>query len=173
MFKNDYLNLLGVDAIMETFERDILDRREEFAKAYNTQIQRAKSNLQKRIVKVLALDYAVTITDVGKIKSGINDENIKYILSLPEQEAKEAKDYLLREQNDSNSYIIFNEGTNGYELSPDTQGIDIEAEIDKELKNTNEIRMLENLILSRSMALDIKNKFIIPMNQKFFLLKEL
>ncbi len=168
LFKNDYLNLLGVDAIMETFEVDILNGREEFAKAYNTQIQRAKSNLQKRVVKVLALDYAVTITDVGKIRSGINNENIEYILSLPEHEAKESKDYLLREQNDPDSYIIFNEGTNGYELSPDTQGIDVEEEINKELKNTNEIRMLENLILSRSMVLDIKNKFIIPKESKVF-----
>lgn len=168
LLKDNHLNLLSVDAIMETFETDILNGREELAKAYNTQIERAKSNLQKRVVRALALDYAVTITDVGKIRSGINNENIGYILSLPEEETKEVRAYLLGEQNNPDSYIIFNEGTNGYELSPDTQGIDIEEEINKELKNTNEIRMLENLILNRSMALDIKNEFIIPKGAKVF-----
>lgn len=168
LLKDNHLNLLSVDAIMGTFETDILSGREEFAKAYNTQIERAKSNLQKRVVKALALDYAVTITDVGKIRSGINNENIGYILSLSEEETEDARSYLSGEQDNPDSYIVFNEGTNGYELSPDTQGIDIEEEINKELKNTNEARMLENLILSRSMALDIKNHFIIPKGSKVF-----
>lgn len=165
---NNHLNLLAVDAIMETFEADILRGREEFAKAYNIQMERANSKLQKRVVKVLALDYAVTITDAGKIRSGVNNENIGYILSLSEEEAKDVRDYLQKEQNDASSYIIFNEGANGYELSPDTQGINLEEEINKELKNTNEIRMLENLILSRSAALDIKKQFLIPKESKIF-----
>ena len=37
-----------------------------------------------------ALDYAVTITDIGKIKAGINDDNIKHILSLNDEELKAA-----------------------------------------------------------------------------------
>lgn len=168
LYDGNHLNLLGIDAIMETFESDILHGREEFAKAYNTQIERTKKDLQKKVVKALGLDYAVTVTDVGKIKSGINGENIKYILSLSEEETKEIRDYLLKEQNDSNSYIIFNEGTNGYELSPDVQGIDIEEEINKELIYTDEKKFLGGLILNRSAVLDIKNRFIIPKESKVF-----
>ncbi len=53
---------------------------------------------------------------------------------MTEEELKLAKEYLSKETNDSQSYIIFNRGANGYELSPDSAGIDIEEEIKKRKK---------------------------------------
>ncbi|WP_077369755.1 hypothetical protein [Anaerosalibacter sp. Marseille-P3206] len=162
------LNLLGVDAIMDSFNEVIFRGREEFAKAYNIQIKRTNTDLQKRIVKALALDYAITITNVGKIKTGINDSNIKYILSLNEEELKLAKEYFLKETNDSQSYIIFNAGANGYELSPDSAGIDIEEEIRKELPDTDKERLLKNLITDRSATLDIRTSYTLTKSSKRF-----
>ena len=88
VMKDGKLNLLGIDTVMDSFGSVIARGREEFSKAYSTQLASASTELQKRIVKALALDYAVTITDIGKIKAGINDDNIKHILSLNDEELK-------------------------------------------------------------------------------------
>ena len=168
VYHNNRLNLLGVDVIMDSFGDVIFKGREEFAKAYNIQIKRANNDLQKKIVKALALDYAITITNVGKIKTGINDSKIKYILSLTEEELKLAKEYLSKETNDSQSYIIFNRGANGYELSPDSAGIDIEEEIKNEKIDTDERRLLKNLIIERSATLDIRTDYTLPKAAKRF-----
>lgn len=168
MLKGNQLNLVSVDAVMDCFGSTLVKGETEFAKAYNIQMERSKSHTQQKVVKALALDYAVTITDVGKIKSGINDENIGFILSLSDKELKDVKTFLSKEINDSNSYIIYNDGINGYELSPDSQGIDIEEEINKVLIHTDEKRFLESLIIERSSVLDIKSKYIIPKASKIF-----
>ena len=69
---------------MDSFERVILSDKEEFARAYNTQMKRTNTDLEK-ISQALALDYAISITDIGRIGIGINDSNLKYILSLTEK----------------------------------------------------------------------------------------
>lgn len=153
---NGQLNLLGLNEIFDSFEKAIFGKREEFIKAYNNQLQGCQTDLEESVVKALAVDYAVTISDTGRLRVGVNDENIKHLLSISDQDVERVKAYLKKESNDSSSYIIYNSSLGGYELSPEVAGVNIDEEISKILNKTNPRKELNNLISQRSNVLDIQ-----------------
>lgn len=159
---NAMLNLLGPERVMDYFEERILKEREELAKVYWDQLSRCSNDVERQMVKLLALDYAIVISNLGRSTTRIRSNDIQYALLLDEQQEQGLEDFLQREGNDSQSYIIYNQGLGCYELSPDSAGVNLEFELDQELANCNESSFLNTLLQTRDMAMDMRQSYTVP-----------
>ena len=158
---NGLINLVNPDQVMEHFKDIILDKRAELTRAYNEEIARCSNDKQKSAINLLALDYAISVSKQGQGVSRIKLDDLKYALLLDESEFLDVKEFLNQEKNDPQSYITYNAALGSFEISPESAGIDIEMEIDKELAQCNEMRVLKQKIDDRSNTLEVRRAYTI------------
>lgn len=158
---NGLINLINPDLVMEHFKDIILNKRSELTRAYNEEIARCTNDKQKSAIDLLALDYAISVSKQGQGISRIKLDDLKYALILDEQEMLDVKEFLNREKNDLQSHIIFNTAMGSFEITAESSGIDIEAEIDNELIHCNEMRFLDRIIDDRSNTLEVRRSYTI------------